>query len=320
MELEFHQIELRHTDLRIHDRARQSRLLAALAAQGQQVPVVVVAETCEAPEVIHASEAAESPGTTRYVLIDGYMRVNALQVMGHDTVAATVWPLSEADALVEHYHLSTSSPRSHFEHAWLLARLRDQGLSLDELSARLNRTKSWVSRHLGLVTALSQEAQAKVREGILPPHAAMKYLVPLARANKQHCDLLVTGIGKTRLSDRDVAELYAGWRRADSVGQRRICTDPALYLRSARADKAETPATDAPGTKLVEELATLGAIAWRARQSALKGLDFEATYKHLDLGAAWRAAQGAFDELARTLQEAFIHAGSNDPYRHIQAP
>lgn len=302
MDLEFHQLELRHADLRIHDPGRRSRLLASLAAQGQQVPVVVVAED------------------TRYVLIDGYVRVAALQQLGRDTVAATLWPLSEAEALLHHYHLSTSATRSHLEQAWFLARLREQGLSLDELGTRLGRTKSWVSRHLGLVTALSEQAQAKVREGIIPPHAAMKYLVPLARANKQHCELLVTAIGKTRLTDRDVAALYEGWRHADAVGRRRLCTNPELFLRTVAADKAEKLATDEPSTALVKELATLGAVAWRARQSVLKGLDFETTYKHMDLGAAWRAARDAFDELACTLQEAFIHAGSDNTSRDIQTP
>lgn len=318
MKLEFHQLELRHADLRIHDPAQRSRLLASLAAQGQQVPVVVVAEaTNTTTETSQASEAE------RYVLIDGYMRVNALQTMGRDTVAAIVWQLSEADALLQHYHLSTSSTRSHLEQAWFLARLREQGLSLDELCTRLGRTKGWVSRHLGLVTALSEQTQAKVREGIIPAHAAMTYLVPLSRVNKQHCELLVTSIGKTRLTDRDVAALYEGWRHADVIGRRRICTNPALFLRTIEADnaeKADKPATDEPGPTLVKELATLGAVAWRARQSALQGLDFETTYQHMDLGAAWRAAQDAFDELARTLQEAFIHAGSNDTSRHTQTP
>src|SRR5690606_5347010 len=108
--LELHQLELRHADLRIRDAGRRRRLLAALAEQGQQVPVVVVSEE------------------PRYVLIDGYLRVEALRQLGCDTVQATQWPLSEVDALVQHHHLSAAS-RSPFEQAWFLARLREQDLS-----------------------------------------------------------------------------------------------------------------------------------------------------------------------------------------------
>jgi ParB family transcriptional regulator, chromosome partitioning protein len=301
VDLEFHQLELRHADLRIHDPGRRGRLLASLAAQGQQVPVVVVAED------------------TRYVLIDGYLRVAALQQIGRDTVAATPWPVSEVDALVHHHHLSSSSSRSPFEQAWFLARLKEHGLSLDELAARVCRNKSWVSRRLALVSALSEQTQTKVRQGTIPPHAAMKYLVPLARANKQHCETLVSAIGDTRLSVRDMAALYAGWRHADAVGRRRLCEAPLLYLRAVQAEAAAKPAADNPGTNLIKELATLGAVAWRAQRQIDKGLDFETTYQRSELCTTWRAAQEAFDELARALQTALSHAGSDDPNRHPQA-
>ena len=36
----------------------------------------------------------------RYLVIDGYKRLAALQQLGRDTVEAVVWPLSEAEALV----------------------------------------------------------------------------------------------------------------------------------------------------------------------------------------------------------------------------
>jgi ParB/RepB/Spo0J family partition protein len=301
VDLELHQLELRHADLRIRDAGRRRRLLAALAEQGQQVPVVVVSEV------------------PRYVLIDGYLRVEALRQLGCDTVQATQWPLSEVDALVQHHHLSSAS-RSPFEQAWFLTRLREQGLSLDELARRLCRSKSWVSRRLALVSVLSEQVQTKVRRGTIPPHAAMKYLVPLARANKQPCEALVAALGDTRVSDREVASLYAGWSHADAAGRRRICAEPLLYLRALQAEAAEAPATDDPGTALAKELATLSAAAWRARQRVRQGLHFDTTYRRIDLCAAWRTAQDAFDELAGVLQEALIDAGPDDPDSRPQTP
>lgn len=294
MDLELHQLELRHADLRIRDAGRRRRLLAALAEQGQQVPVVVVSEEA------------------RYVLIDGYLRVEALRQLGMDTVQATPWPLSEVDALVQHHHLSGAS-RSPFEQAWFLARLREQGLTMDELGRRLCRSKSWVSRRLALVSTLSERVQGKVRRGTVPPHAAMKYLVPLARANKQQCEALVEALGDTRVSDREVAALYAGWCHADATGRRRICAEPLLYLRAMQAEAADAPPTDDPGTALAKELATLSAAAWRARQRVHQGLRFDTTYRRIDLCAAWRTAQDAFDELAGALLEVLVDAGPDDP-------
>ncbi len=63
---------------------RQRRLLASLAASGQQTPIVVI-----------AAEQAD-----RYLVIDGYQRIAALQQLGRDWVEAVVWSLSEAEALL----------------------------------------------------------------------------------------------------------------------------------------------------------------------------------------------------------------------------
>ncbi|HEX2687711.1 MAG TPA: hypothetical protein VHN14_13890, partial [Kofleriaceae bacterium] len=53
--------------------------------------------------------------------------------------------------------------------------------------------------------------------GTVPAHAAMKYLVPLARANKRQCEQLIAGLGDTQVSDRELGALYTTWRvRANS--------------------------------------------------------------------------------------------------------
>src|SRR5881394_400863 len=67
MQLEFHQLERRWEHLRVRHPARQRRLLASLAEAGQQTPMVVV--------------AAEDQ-VDRYVVIDGYKRIAALEQLG----------------------------------------------------------------------------------------------------------------------------------------------------------------------------------------------------------------------------------------------
>ena len=64
MQLEFHQLERRWERLRARHPARQRRLLASLAEVGQQTPIVVVAAEGQA---------------NRYVVIDGYKRIAALE-------------------------------------------------------------------------------------------------------------------------------------------------------------------------------------------------------------------------------------------------
>jgi len=301
VELELHQLERRHADLRIRADGRRRRvLLASLSEHGQQVPVVVVAEA------------------QRHVLIDGYLRVELLAQLGRDTVAATAWPISEAEALLHHHHLGAAS-RSALEESWLLSRLREHGLSQEELARRLCRSRSWVSRRLALLGELGAATQARVRAGTIPPHAAMKYLVPLARANRAHAEALVSALGHTRVSDRDVAALYDGWRRADAEGKKRLLLDPSLFLRAVRAHESEPGAEKDPG--LLKDLTTLSAVAWRARQRVVTdGLGVTAAYQRMDIRGAWRSAESAFESLRRTWKETWPDAGPDHKSDHPQAP
>ena len=126
MDLEFHQLDLRFEHLRVRRPDRERRLLASLAVSGQQVPIVVVAVR-EQPE--------------RYLVIDGYKRVTALRQLGRDTVSATVWPMTEAEALVLGQSLRSSEGTSALEEGWLLAELEDRfGFSLDALARRFDRS------------------------------------------------------------------------------------------------------------------------------------------------------------------------------------
>jgi len=66
-------------------------LIASIAEVGQQVPVIAIAEG------------------ERLVLIDGYLRVEALHRLGRDTVRAIAWPVTEPEALVHHHHLAATA-------------------------------------------------------------------------------------------------------------------------------------------------------------------------------------------------------------------
>src|SRR6202163_3955139 len=108
MKLEFHQLERRFEHLRVCRRERGRGLWQSLAGAGQQVPIVTVAVKNQ----LH-----------RYLVIDGYKRVAALQQLGRDTVEATVWEMSEAEALVLDRSMRFSETETAIEQGWLLAEL-----------------------------------------------------------------------------------------------------------------------------------------------------------------------------------------------------
>jgi len=174
MQLEFHQLDRRWEHLRVRHPARQRRLLASLAEAGQQTPIVVVAVEGQAD---------------RYLVIDGYKRLAALQQLGRDTVEAVVWPMSEAEALVLDRSLRFSEHETALEQGWLLAELEQRyGYGQEELARRFDRSLSWVSRRLALVDLLPEAIQQQVREGKISAHVAMKFLVPVARVSLEDCE------------------------------------------------------------------------------------------------------------------------------------
>src|SRR5258708_17768734 len=134
MQLEFHQLDRRWEHLRVRHAARQRRLLASLAESGQQMPIVVVAAEGQAD---------------RYVVIDGYKRIVALEQLGRDTVEVVVWPMSEAAAVLLDRSLRLSEHETALEVGWLLAEVeRRVHYGLDELARRVGRDVSWIAHQL----------------------------------------------------------------------------------------------------------------------------------------------------------------------------
>jgi ParB family chromosome partitioning protein len=291
MDLEFHQLELRYESLRSREPEREKRLLASLAERGQQVPIVVVA----------IGEGAS------YAVIDGYKRVRALRRLGGDTVLATRWELGESDALILDRQLRARGRDSVLEEAWLLAELQQRfSLSAHELARRFDRGASWVSRRLGLVRALPLEAQEQVRRGRIVPHAAMKYLLPLARANACDCVRLVAAL-RRRLSSRELGRLYTAWVSGDAPTRERLLTEPELFLRFEEEASREAPT---PSEALIEDLGLLGAIARRAerrlREGAARGLSASRRRVAARLGSQARAD---VELLTDALRKEQLHAG-----------
>lgn len=250
-ELDLHQLIRRYRTLRIAAPTAEAKLLASLAAQGQTTPVLVV-------------RGEEAGAVAQYVLIDGYRRVAALERLGQDTVLAVEASMSEYEALLWHHQQTRERSRTALEEAWLLRALCEQhGQSQAELSRRLGRPESWVSRRLALLTVLPEEVQQMVQQGKVCAHAAEKYLVPLARAKGDDCVRLARAVAGAPVSTRAMKRLYVAWRSGTAEQKQRIVDDPRLFLRA----EAEVRASGArPGRRRCRSMTS-----WRWRWTSLRG-------------------------------------------------
>lgn len=254
MHLEIARLDLRYQELRTRSAERERRLVGSLDASGQQTPIVVVRDG------------------DRDVVVDGYKRVRALRRLGRDLVRATTWDLGELDALLLERVLRASDSTSALEEGWFLKELVTRfGLCRDELARRFDRTTSWVSRRLGLVTDLPLAVQEHVRSGALGPHAAMRYLVPLARANERDCEKLAAAIAPARPSSRELGVLYTTYVAGNERTRALVVADPALVLR-ARAEREREGKVDAtPAERLLEDLRVASAVVHRATGRIRRG-------------------------------------------------
>jgi ParB family transcriptional regulator, chromosome partitioning protein len=289
VELEFHQLALRYERLKVVRPEAERRLLASLAEVGQQVPIVVV------------KQAADD----QFVVIDGYKRVRALRRLGRDTVAAGCWPGEEAEALIATRLMQTAEPETALEQSWLLAELHERfGLSLEELARRFSHSVSWVSRRLALVRELPDSIQERVRRGEMGAHGAAKYLVPLARANRQTCLELVEAIGTTRLSSRDLGILYTAYQTSHGVTRQRLLEAPLVFLKSYKEAQAQPPfepdPVPTPGESLLSDLEMLSFAARRAHRRLRAGILCQLPEKlRQDLSSLLDQCQREIERLAK---------------------
>jgi ParB/RepB/Spo0J family partition protein len=302
MDLEFHQLDLRYDTLRVRQPARERRLLASLADVGQQMPIVVVSDA-------------------RYVVVDGHKRVRCLHRLHRDTVAAVVWEMAAGEALLFRHLLQTEATDNVFEQAWLLRTLHEEhGLALDVVARRFDRSVSWVSRRLSLVRTLPATIQQQVRDGHIVAHAAMKYLVPLARANADDCVRLAAAIAPHRFTTRQIGRLCQHYIAGPEATRELVLTDPLLVLRltDEAAPARLRPDVSAPEA-FITDLHMLGALARRAQRRLHHGGGLLPPER----ARAWRvfeAAQLDFQDLQRRCDQELRDARSGSPDGDSESP
>jgi ParB/RepB/Spo0J family partition protein len=293
MQLEFHQLDRRWEHLRVREPRRQRRLLASLADSGQQTPIVVV--------------AAGPPD--HYLVIDGHKRVAALEQLGRDTVEATLWAMSEAEALLLSRSLRFSPQESALEQGWLLAEMEQRfGYGLDELARRFDRSTSWVSRRLALVELLPEAIQQQVREGKLAAQVAMKHLVPVARVSADDCTRMAAAFVAQHCNTRQAGQLYTAWRKGTRVVRERILAEPELFLKTQRQAPAARPAAV---EQVERDLDMALAILRRTGRRLAEALP-EMT------GAQQKQAQGQLENARRELNRMAERIGKEQEPKHAE--
>lgn len=226
MRLERHQLLARFASLRVGDPRRLQKLIGSIERQGQLMPVVAV-------------PADEQK--MRWVLIDGYRRLEALRQLGKDRIWVDVWERGVDEALLLCLARGPERSWQAIEEAALIYELSHRH-ALREIAASLDRHVSWVSRRLSLFQALPDDLLQAVRWGRISLWAASRILAPLARANTAHARLLMAQLEQHPRSTRELKRLYRHYQQANQVQRERLVQDPGLFFQALATREESTQA------------------------------------------------------------------------------
>jgi ParB-like chromosome segregation protein Spo0J len=241
----------------------------------------------------------------RLVVIDGYRRIAALRRLGRDTANVQPWRCDLAQGLLNVLTQSQSRPLMAIEEALLLRELVN-GLQLSqrEVARRTGRDVSWVQRRLLLVMAMSDPLLDAVRTGRLSSWAASRILAPLARANTDHAQQLLSALQATPLSTRELKRWFEHYQSAQRPLRERLVAHPRLFIEAVAVKEqqsADANLAAGPEGQTLTELRRLEGLLGHVRRR-LTGLTpplsaaLMATCARV--GAAWRGVDYELRRLA----------------------
>jgi len=223
LEIDLHRVELRFAGARVVDGGAVERLARSIERSGQIVPCIVVGDGAVAG----------------VVLVDGYRRVAALRRLGRDTARVERWSCDLAEALIGVLARTQARALAGLEEALVLRELTGGlGLSQADVARRCGRDVSWVSRRLALLQGLPDAALAEVCAGRLSSWAAVRVVLPLARANAGHAERLLAALRAAPLSTRELGCWFEHYRQAGRAARERMVDRPRLLLDALRESGA----------------------------------------------------------------------------------
>jgi ParB/RepB/Spo0J family partition protein len=298
LELDLHRLELRFAASRLVEPRAVARIAHSIERCGQVVPCIVV--------------AVPSAGGERLVLIDGYRRVAALRRLGRDTASVERWTCDVTDALLSLLARTQSRPFASIEEALLIRELmQDLGLSQHDLARRCGRDVSWISRRLQLLSGLPDAALTAVRDGTLSSWSASRIVVPLARANAEHADRLLTALADAPLSTRELRCWFEHYQKAFRSARDHMVNRPRLFidaLRETGEQRAGERLRDGPEGECAADLRSIEVVVARLRKhvAALRPLP-------LTLIDAVPRLRTGIDALINEIQRKGAHDPDRDP-------
>jgi ParB/RepB/Spo0J family partition protein len=227
MDIEHHQIELAFAHTRIAEPMELKKITASIDTNGQVVPVIVT----------------RTEVTRHYILIDGYLRIQALKRLRQDIVKAEIWECNESDALLL---LLANQGQRHWksiEEAKIIRELQTKyNLSQEQISKKIGRSQTWVCHRIALIDGLSESLMDAIIQGKLSAWSAQRVLLPIARAIPEHAEYLLKYLSNHTHHTRELAEFLRHYQKSNCAMREKMVSEPELFFKAQKAMQADSQA------------------------------------------------------------------------------
>jgi ParB/RepB/Spo0J family partition protein len=221
VELEWHCLDKRYEYLRQRTPQLLRRMMLSICTYGLLTPITVI-PALPLPQA-----------SSRWIVIDGYLRIQAMHQLGKDMIAAQHLTLSADEALMTSYRASQSRPWESLEEATLLQELiTHHDYSQAQCAQKLGKSKSWVSYRLQLLAQLPEFVRQAVYQGALSGWVASRVMVPFARANAYHAQQFIEYLAQHSHSSRESQTFYEHYMQANHRIREKMIAQPELFFKA----------------------------------------------------------------------------------------
>ena len=206
-ETEIISINRKYESFRLKDKAKEKYLLQSILEQGVREPLKCIEKQGE-----------EQP----YILLDGFKRLRCSEKLKIAMLPVVSLGTDEISSILQFIRLCTEGNLSTLEQARFVDELfHNYGLTVSEISHRLERSKAWVSVRLGILDEMSPVVRDEVFSDRFPMRCFMYTLRQFTRVNsisQKQIDSFVKSVSAKGLSTRDIERLaYAYFRGGNQL-------------------------------------------------------------------------------------------------------
>lgn len=239
-EIERTQIDLFYESYRLRNESVERRLLQSIERNGIHNPLQGIVSD-----------------TTHFILLDGFKRYRCAGKLGIDQLPVVGISTDHVTGVLNIIRQQNASVLSAMEQATFIHDLHTRhGLELREIALRVDRSISWVSKRVSLITHMSEEVRHTILSGAFPLRSYMYTLSPFTRVKRNQADVtsFIRATSGHHFSTRDIETLAKRFFGSSTPVKEQILNGDVGWTLRMLKDEKNPPRHKSPFEQLYSQL------------------------------------------------------------------